>query len=942
MAGYTLGAPLGDSDVSATVTWPPSGPFQYNMDISEGKAPSRNPATDHVANVVSYYESGNKNIPNYRYDPWHTAGGYFQITDTNWRKYAPQVGVNLGQYPTAMSASGPNGYDIQRAVFDRMYAVEGVAPWANYNPRLAEALGSGRLPAPGWTPSPQSIDSEQARNNTDVRYMTPEEYLSLLPEPKSDEATATKRRNLDDSLANGDNIEQIPSLDVTPRGDNLHIADWDGRNRAQAAIAAGVDEIPVAIRGVPKDQAGQFKLLVGNKKVSLPYTFLEVPKSFTPRSLVSPAQQAQRMVPQAFTLAQAAVAPPTKPDFYPEIVAGINKDIVNPAGIGYRGIGVPDLATNATAGGRIAAANAGSAGQIGLGGAIGSILSSLNPIGSAQAAETGPYKLGAPLEPTSQAPGYNLGTPQPVVPHSYVPDVADVPGVGTAVPPIMNALGSFATSPAASLGALAATQGPGRPFNIGAWRQQYERTLQEMSMPETPWGQFIQKYIIGASGQLLSGIARAGLTEQQANALAPYAELAMSLLPLGAFNPMVAGILSRPGGALANRVMRTPEMRAAPVINRAYQRDVAAGATPAATVSSEMADAAARGIPLTPMDFRKRFGSVENLLGRSLEHSPEASAAMEKFVTQRRNDALVRMDKATEEALGYDSAVELGRTMSHDLNSAREELHDLKDSMRKSPKGLFVEPGEEDPRSRRMAELEKKADDLQSNLDGLRWGQSLFSDSVRKEDIDGFYNNSSPEAQDYLRIGVSDAARLRYRRVPRGHEAYEVMFPKDVEEKVEAAFGNDQARAKDFMHGVATEVRIAESTRDLLRDMGKDAALSEGDYARGLRAARFAVNTASSILLGHHIFSPLYWATRLGESFMDLYHRKAFGSPSQRVAVAQLLSDPGTKIDVSGKGLIAAPTRSPQSQAQVNALAKASFPLVIYPAVAPQSAAEAQ
>jgi hypothetical protein len=82
-------------------------------------------------------ESGNRNIPNYRYDPTHTAGGYFQITDTNWQHYAPQIGIDLKQYPNAMSAPE----NLQGQVAGKMYAETGIMPWSG-NPALRGVAGA--------------------------------------------------------------------------------------------------------------------------------------------------------------------------------------------------------------------------------------------------------------------------------------------------------------------------------------------------------------------------------------------------------------------------------------------------------------------------------------------------------------------------------------------------------------------------------------------------------------------------------------------------------------------------------------------------------------------------------------------------------------------------------------------------------------------------------
>ena len=90
-----------------------------------------------AAPLIAGTESNDRNVPNYRYDAGHTASGHYQITDTNWRAYGPRVGVDVSQYPTAMSA--PKG--IQEAVAKLMYQEQGFAPWAPYNPKLAAAIG---------------------------------------------------------------------------------------------------------------------------------------------------------------------------------------------------------------------------------------------------------------------------------------------------------------------------------------------------------------------------------------------------------------------------------------------------------------------------------------------------------------------------------------------------------------------------------------------------------------------------------------------------------------------------------------------------------------------------------------------------------------------------------------------------------------------------------
>lgn len=96
--------------------------------------------------LIRQYETGGgtdpngANVLNYRYDPTHTASGYYQITNTNWQAYGPQLGIDTTQYPTAISGS----FDQQTAVADYMLnnTPQGIGNWSNYNPQLANALNS--------------------------------------------------------------------------------------------------------------------------------------------------------------------------------------------------------------------------------------------------------------------------------------------------------------------------------------------------------------------------------------------------------------------------------------------------------------------------------------------------------------------------------------------------------------------------------------------------------------------------------------------------------------------------------------------------------------------------------------------------------------------------------------------------------------------------------
>jgi hypothetical protein len=96
---YNKGAPSSDRTASApTTSSPPSRPGTATPGAT------LNSPMDLVAQV----ESGNRNIPqaihDVNTDRGTPAGGYFQIIDPTWQRYAGAAGVDVKQYPTAMSA----------------------------------------------------------------------------------------------------------------------------------------------------------------------------------------------------------------------------------------------------------------------------------------------------------------------------------------------------------------------------------------------------------------------------------------------------------------------------------------------------------------------------------------------------------------------------------------------------------------------------------------------------------------------------------------------------------------------------------------------------------------------------------------------------------------------------------------------------------------------
>lgn len=116
--------------------------------------------------LISKYESGNRNVMNYIGDSTHTAQGFFQLTNTNWRNLAPGLGVDLNQYPTAMTA--PYGVQAQVAnqLLNGSQPGAGIQNWADYNPALKGALQSQGLQTSGVVGSPASGSDSQLADAT--------------------------------------------------------------------------------------------------------------------------------------------------------------------------------------------------------------------------------------------------------------------------------------------------------------------------------------------------------------------------------------------------------------------------------------------------------------------------------------------------------------------------------------------------------------------------------------------------------------------------------------------------------------------------------------------------------------------------------------------------------------------------------------------------------
>lgn len=139
-----------------------------------------------VLDTISRDESGNRNILQTAYSGGpgainpstgtHTApssaSGLYQITDQTWRGWAPKVGVDLRQYPTAMSAPPA----IQRKVAAYGLQSEGLKPWAPYNPKLARDLGAGG----GQTNPVVHIQQAGGKTAADAASMLPQQLFGQI------------------------------------------------------------------------------------------------------------------------------------------------------------------------------------------------------------------------------------------------------------------------------------------------------------------------------------------------------------------------------------------------------------------------------------------------------------------------------------------------------------------------------------------------------------------------------------------------------------------------------------------------------------------------------------------------------------------------------------------------------------------------------------------
>ena len=109
--------------------------------------------------LVAQVESGNRNIPqaihDVNTDRGTPAGGYFQIIDPTWRRYAGAAGVDVNQFPNAMSAPRDVQAKVASAIPVNQWGPNTVAALKAQYPNIdtGQTLGQVQAAALGGAPA---------------------------------------------------------------------------------------------------------------------------------------------------------------------------------------------------------------------------------------------------------------------------------------------------------------------------------------------------------------------------------------------------------------------------------------------------------------------------------------------------------------------------------------------------------------------------------------------------------------------------------------------------------------------------------------------------------------------------------------------------------------------------------------------------------------------
>lgn len=120
--------------------------------------------------------------------------------------------------------------------------------------------------------SDKALRNALNRPGSQTVMMTPQQYLALSPDLLPGGKTDKKGKELQASLARGDEVHDVPGLEVVVDKDgHARVTDQDGRHRAQAAIDAGLTEIPVVVQGFGSGKP--IKSLTGMREGAAPVAF---------------------------------------------------------------------------------------------------------------------------------------------------------------------------------------------------------------------------------------------------------------------------------------------------------------------------------------------------------------------------------------------------------------------------------------------------------------------------------------------------------------------------------------------------------------------------------------------------------------------------------------------------------------------------------------------
>ncbi|HEY4153498.1 MAG TPA: hypothetical protein VGM38_09275 [Pseudolysinimonas sp.] len=162
IVGFRLGQRSNDEDKP-----PPANPYQGMVHDASFRTPIMGANDNSVLGLVRKYESGGRNVFNYRHadDPkGFTASGYYQMIDSTWREAKKLAGIPEDQFPRAIDAP----YDVQTQAAQALLQNRGLQPWETNEP-LMKALremyfgGSGAGGEPMRSP-PQAPASGPRRD----------------------------------------------------------------------------------------------------------------------------------------------------------------------------------------------------------------------------------------------------------------------------------------------------------------------------------------------------------------------------------------------------------------------------------------------------------------------------------------------------------------------------------------------------------------------------------------------------------------------------------------------------------------------------------------------------------------------------------------------------------------------------------------------------------